>query len=70
YYVDYETYKDCDQDSCPGLLPGIDSLSQGVELAIDANSTGDAFTGTAEHPDGTGVTCNWDSENGGFTGCS
>ncbi len=68
YFVDNEVYKDCTQATCPGLLPGLAALSQGVTLAITTTGTG--FTGTSTHPNGTGVTCNWDSASGGLTGCS
>lgn len=68
YFADYEVYKDCDQGTCPGLLPGISGLSQGVTLSITSSTT--SFTGTSTHPKGTGVTCNWDSNGGGLTGCS
>ena len=68
YYADYEVYKNCNQSNCGSVLPGISSLSQGVTLAITSTTGG--FTGTSTHNKGTGVTCNWDSENGGLTGCS
>jgi type IV pilus assembly protein PilA len=68
YFADYEVYKDCTQANCGAILAGITSLSGGVELSITAG-TG-AFTGTSKHPKGTGATCNWDSANGGLTGCS
>lgn len=67
YFVDYEIYKDCDESDCDSILPGVAALSQGTELAITTTGTG--FTGTASHPNGTGVTCNWDSAAGGLTGC-
>ena len=68
YFADNEAYVDCDQSDCPTLLPGISGLSQGVTLAMTAAAT--SFTGTATHPNGTGVTCTWNSDNGGLEGCS
>lgn len=68
YFVDNEVYKACTHATCDTLLPGLASLSSGVTLAISITGTG--FTGTSTHPSGTGITCNWDSANGGLTGCS
>ena len=68
YFADNEIYKSCANAACGTNLPGIASLSQGVTLQITATTTG--FTGTSTHPKGTGVTCNWNSSNGGLTGCS
>jgi type IV pilus assembly protein PilA len=68
YFADSEVYKSCNQGSCPGLLPGIAAMSNGVSLAMTAAAT--TFTGTSKHSKGTGVTCNWNSANGGLTGCS
>ena len=65
YFVDNEAYVACTQATCPGMLPGIDALSNGVQLAIVLAGTG--FTGTSSHPKGTGVTFAWDSAQGGFT---
>lgn len=72
YFADYEVYKACtatgpSSGTC-SVLPGIQGLSDGVNLAMALAGTG--FTGTADHPKGTGVTCNWDSSAGGLTGCS
>ncbi|MBX7138791.1 MAG: prepilin-type N-terminal cleavage/methylation domain-containing protein [Oligoflexia bacterium] len=67
YFADQEVYLDCTNAGCADL-PGIASLSDGVTLQMTAAAT--AFTGTSTHPKGTGVTCNWDSANGGLTGCS
>jgi type IV pilus assembly protein PilA len=65
YFVDNEVYKDCDESTCPGLLPGIGSqLSQGVTLAMTATATG--FTGTSNHSKGTGAQFDWDSSAGGL----
>ncbi|MGI6681475.1 MAG: type IV pilin protein [Bdellovibrionota bacterium] len=70
YFVDNEKYVSCSQDDCHTILPGIKSLSSGVTLTITASSDGKTFTGTATHDKGTGVTCNWDSDAGGLTGCT
>lgn len=68
YFVDYEKYVACsDPTDCKAKLPGVSSLSQGVDLAMAVTSaTATFFTGTANHPKGTGVTFNWNSANGGL----
>ncbi len=68
YFVDNEVYKSCTGDACATALPGIASLSAGIGLQMTATTTG--FTGTSTHPKGTGITCDWDSSDGGLTGCS
>lgn len=68
YFTDTGSYLDCDESNCTSLLPGNFGPSQGVSLQITAAP--DGFTGTATHPSGTGVTCGWDSDAGGFLGCS
>ena len=68
YFVDYEVYKNCTHANCASLLPGLAALSNGVTLSITTTGTG--FTGTSTHPNGTGVTCNWDSASGGLQNCS
>ena len=68
YFADNEVYRSCTDTTCPGLLPGIKALSNGVTLAMTATATG--FTGTSKAAKGTGVTCNWNAASGGFTGCS
>lgn len=68
YFADSEVYKSCTGSACATSLPGISSLSQGVTLQITATTSG--FLGTSTHPKGTGVTCRWNSSNGGLTGCS
>jgi prepilin-type N-terminal cleavage/methylation domain-containing protein len=67
YFADNEIYKDCTSAGC-NVLPGVSALSNGVTLQITATTTG--FTGTSAHPKGTGVTCRWNSSQGGLTGCS
>ncbi len=68
YFADNEVYKSCTGSACATNLPGISALSQGVTLQITSTATG--FTGTSTHPKGTGVTCNWNSSNGGLQNCS
>ena len=67
YYTDNTVYLDCDESDCTSLLPGNFGPSEGVRLRITAAA--ESFTGTATHPGGTGITCNWDSNSGGFLGC-
>ena len=52
YYSAFNEYKDCDQATCPALLPELTSLSPGVIVGVV--SAGDGFTATASHPKGTG----------------
>jgi len=68
YFADSEAYVDCDESDCGSLLPGIAALSEGVTLQITSSAS--SFTGTSTHPKGTGITCDWNSENGGLEGCS
>lgn len=63
YYSSFEEYLDCTNATCT-LLPGIIALSDGVLLQI--TSTASAFTGTASHPNGSGIVYRWDSANGGL----
>ena len=53
--------------SKPSTLPGL-SISESVTVQMTAG--GQTFTGSSTSSLGSGVTCNWDSSNGGFTGCS
>jgi type IV pilus assembly protein PilA len=69
YFVDNEVYKTCDESSCVTLLPGISAVSQGVTLDMTTTTTGTSFTGTSTHANGSGVTCNWDSNLGGLQNC-
>lgn len=57
YFQETDRYIDCDQSSCPGLLPGLTQLSAGVELQMTSTATG--FTGTASHPRGSGRIFTW-----------
>ena len=66
YYIDQASYVSCDNTSCPALLPGIHSISEGVILAITAAAYGIEFSGTSTHPSGTGVVYSWDSALSGF----
>ena len=51
----------------PSTLPGL-VISSTVTLQMTA--AGQTFSGSATSSQGSGVTCKWDSGNGGFTGCS
>lgn len=63
YFIGAEHYLSCSQDECTEL-PGIARLSDGVSLAIVSEEL--SFTGTASHPQGSGETLRWDSEQGGL----
>jgi prepilin-type N-terminal cleavage/methylation domain-containing protein len=63
YYLDNENYLSCTNQSCE-TLPGIATLSKGVELQIVAQT--EAFTGNATHAQGSGKIFEWDSEKGGM----
>lgn len=67
YYVDNESYVTCaSAAACATSLPGIGSFSNGVVLTMTAAAGGQSFTGTSNHPQGTGVTFSWDSTAGGL----
>lgn len=51
----------------PTALPGL-VISSTVTVQMTAG--GNTFTGSSKSDSGSGVTCNWDSANGGFTGCA
>jgi type IV pilus assembly protein PilA len=51
----------------PTTLPGL-AISANVTLTMTPN--GQVFTGSSKSDLGSGVTCTWDSSNGGFTGCA
>ena len=57
YYADSVAYLTCDQTSCPTVLPNLQNLSPGVSLSMV--SSGDAFTGSANHAKGSGRVFNW-----------
>jgi len=63
YFLSKEEYLSCSGASC-SQLPGIQKLSEGVQLTIAATATG--FTGTASHPKGSGKVFTWDSGGGGL----
>jgi type IV pilus assembly protein PilA len=66
YFVDASTYGSC--SSCTNnALPGL-AVSPGVVLNLSGGAQ--AFTGDSKHPSGTGIGCAWDSDQGGFLGCS
>ena len=67
YFVDSEVYKSCTEATCKTLLPGISNLSDGISLSMTGTTSG--FTGTSKHTSGgSGVTFNWNSNNGGLDG--
>ena len=51
----------------PTALPGLVISST---VTVQMTSAGGSFTGSSKSDAGSGVTCNWDSNNGGFTGCA
>jgi len=51
----------------PTSLPGLVISST---VTVQMTSGGGSFTGSSKSDSGSGVTCNWDSNNGGFTGCA
>jgi prepilin-type N-terminal cleavage/methylation domain-containing protein len=48
-------------------LPGVDRLSKGINIKIEASPSG--FKGEARHAK-SDITCRWDSTQGGMLGCS
>ena len=64
-FLDTEVYVACANATCTAL-PGIATLSDGVELTITEEGTG--FRGTATHAKGSGKVYRWDSERGGLQG--
>jgi len=52
YFVDWTIYKDCDQSTCPLLLPNLELIPVGVILSIASTPTG--YTGLSSHIKGTG----------------
>ena len=71
YFASNGTYLDLASTSGPSrptTLPGF-SISDTVSVQY-SNSNGNYFTGTTKSGLGSGVTCNWNSSSGGFTGCS
>jgi prepilin-type N-terminal cleavage/methylation domain-containing protein len=63
YFLDQEVYLSCSNQSCT-RLPGISSLSRGVQLSIIGN--GENFSGTANHEKGSGKVYVWNSASGGL----
>ena len=57
YFLDYSTYKSCNQSDCHTFLTGVDPIDSRVTLEI--TSTGSAFTGTSTHASGTGKVFTW-----------
>jgi prepilin-type N-terminal cleavage/methylation domain-containing protein len=63
YFLDQEVYLSCSNQSCTSL-PGIPSLSKGVDLSITGN--GENFNGSATHEKGSGKIYRWNSSAGGL----
>jgi len=63
YFLDQEVYLSCSNQSCT-KLPGISSLSKGVNVSITGN--GENFSGTASHEKGSGKVYKWNSGAGGL----
>ncbi len=53
--------------ACVSGLPGFKAALK-TAMAMSDQTT--YFTGTSNSSNGSGITCNWNSSNGGFTGCS
>ena len=70
YFASKETYIACtDAGDCKTKLPGFAS-SNGVVISYSAAAPTVSFTGQSSHPGGSGVTCRWNSANGGDQTCS
>jgi prepilin-type N-terminal cleavage/methylation domain-containing protein len=63
YFLTTERYLSCTGASC-SQLPGIQKLSEGPQLTIQASES--FFRGTASHPKGSGRVFTWDSSAGGL----
>lgn len=58
YFVDHDSYADCDQSSCTATLGTLGLLSNGVVLNVTTTPSG--FSATATHPQGSGEIFRWD----------
>lgn len=63
YFMDSEQYLSCEGAAC-SQLPGVNRLSDGTVLAVEAAET--SFVGRSSHPQGSGREFVWDSEGGGL----
>ena len=63
YFLESESYLSCRNEECDAL-PGIATLSEGTLLEIAAEDG--SFTGSANHPKGTGKAYSWDTNKGGM----
>jgi len=61
-YATSQQYSGCTEADCPSKLPGF-AVSSGVKLNVTV--TGDTFTATANHPQGS-RTWTYDSSKGGM----
>ena len=57
YFLEADRYLTCTESDCPGVLPGLTQLSEGVQLQMTGTDTG--FTGSASHPRGSGRVFTW-----------
>jgi prepilin-type N-terminal cleavage/methylation domain-containing protein len=63
YFLDSERYLECVDSGCL-TLSGIARISTGVSLQVTATTTG--FIATATHPQGSGKSFLWSSQEGGL----
>lgn len=68
YFVDNETYVDCDDAGCESTLPGF-RISAGVTLQMRSGGVGGSATctGTSTHATGSGACFSYSSTTGGVT---
>jgi type IV pilus assembly protein PilA len=60
----------CNDPKIGGNLPG-GAISAETDITITLDgSDANHFTGTSTSQKGTGITCSWDNQLGGFQGCS
>ena len=67
YFLDNDAYFSCIDSEC-AEFDGVFQVPDDVSLEM--TSQPNSFTGIITHSKGTGVTCRWDSEAGGFQGCN
>jgi type IV pilus assembly protein PilA len=70
YFATNNAYLSCANAACVGAT-GLPGLNLAADTTIQlTNNASVSFTGTSKSNKGSGITCNWDSAGGGFTGCS
>ena len=71
YFIEHSSYLSCANDACleaAGGLPGLAGLSPSVLMTIEASNAGlPSFVGNAEATQGSGISFEYDSTQGGFT---